>query len=152
MIKIRRILFPTDFSQNAKAALSYAQWLADQHDAELHLLHVLEDVGYVIPSVKFLATWPIEAFQAAAAKSLETVVEAEWARKHPVIREIRKGPAFLEIIRYAREMDIDLIVMSTHGRTGLSHLLLGSVAENVVRTSCCPVLTVHPTGHKFIAP
>jgi nucleotide-binding universal stress UspA family protein len=152
MLKIRRILFPTDFSQNATAALSYAQWLAEQTNAELHLLHVLEDVGYVIPSAKLIATWPIEAFRAAAAKSLETVVDAEWARKHPPIRVIREGSAFLEILRYAREMDIDLIVMSTHGRTGLSHLMMGSVAENVVRKSACPVLTVHPAGHKFIAP
>ena len=65
---------------------------------------------------------------------------------------VRTGVPFLEIIRYAKELEIDLIVLGTHGRTGLAHVLLGSVAERVVRKSPCPVLTVHPKGHQFVMP
>ena len=63
-----------------------------------------------------------------------------------------EGTPFLEIIRYAREHEIDLIVMGTHGRSGLGHVLIGSVAERVVRKSPCPVLTIRPGGHEFVMP
>jgi universal stress protein A len=154
MIKIRRILFPTDFSQNANAALVYAQHLAEQNEAELHVLHVIEDVGYLLPIPEFgvPSLMNFEETRAAAEKSLNRVVNAEWAKAHKVVRDLRKGSPFLEIIRHAQEKNVDLIVMSTHGRTGLAHLILGSVAENVVRKSSCPVLTVHPEEHRFVKP
>jgi nucleotide-binding universal stress UspA family protein len=63
-----------------------------------------------------------------------------------------EGPPKVEIVRYARTQDIDLIGLATHGRSGLAHVLIGSVAENVVRTAPCPVLTVRPEGHQFVMP
>jgi nucleotide-binding universal stress UspA family protein len=75
-----------------------------------------------------------------------------WDEKHTVVRELRKGSPFLEIVRYAKDKNIDLIVLGTHGRSGLSHVLLGSVAERVVRKAPCPVLTVRHPEHEFVMP
>ena len=69
-----------------------------------------------------------------------------------MVRELRKGSPFLEIVRYAKDKNIDLIVLGTHGRSGLSHVLLGSVAERVVRKAPCPVLTVRHPEHEFVMP
>ena len=76
----------------------------------------------------------------------------DWAGKCNVTREVLMGHPFVEIIRYAREQDVDCIVLGTHGRSGLSHLLLGSVAERVVRKAPCPVLTVRHPEHEFVMP
>ena len=69
-----------------------------------------------------------------------------------IVKVVRQGPPFLEIVRYAQEANIDLIVLGTHGRGGLAHMLLGSVAEKVVRKAPCPVLTVRHPEHEFVAP
>ena len=153
MIKIARILFPTDFSQNANAPLAYACAFAEQNNAELHVLHVI-DVGKLAHMSEFvpIPDADFESIHATAKQSLGAVVNREWAEKHKVVLSIAKGAPFLEIIRHAKEHSIDLIVMSTHGRTGLMHLLIGSVAENVVRKAPCPVLTVHPTDQAFAMP
>ena len=76
----------------------------------------------------------------------------DWNFTGKVIRSTRTGPPFVEIIRYAKEHDVDLLIMGTHGRGGLAHMLLGSVAEKVVRKSPCPVLTVRPDQHQFAMP
>ena len=75
-----------------------------------------------------------------------------WENDKPIVREVRVGAAFMEIIDYARGNEIDLIVIGTHGRSGLMHILMGSVAERIVRKSPCPVLTVKPEGHQFVMP
>jgi len=154
MIKLNRILFPTDFSQNANAARPYACSLAEQNGAELHLLHVISSPDFLIPDQEFLVapneTW--EAWRQAAEKRLAEAIELEWEQKLIVVRAVRKGAEFPEIVRYSRENNIDLIVMATHGRTGLMHIFLGSVAENVVRNAACPVMTVHPADHSFVGP
>jgi nucleotide-binding universal stress UspA family protein len=93
----------------------------------------------------------IEEIRQSVAQALQKVPDPA-GTSTPAIREIRIGVPFLEIIRYAKEQDIDLIVVGTHGRSGLSHVLLGSVAERVVRKAPCPVLTVHPEGHQFVMP
>lgn len=155
MIKFRRILFPTDFSQNAAAAGEYARSLAEQNSSELHVLHVINEVDYFIPTMGEFVAPPnldINSLRDAAQKGLDQAIDPAWVKTHRVIPEIRFGAPFLEIIRHAKERSIDLIVMSTHGRTGLSHLLMGSVAENVVRKAPCPVLTVHPADHAFVMP
>jgi nucleotide-binding universal stress UspA family protein len=80
------------------------------------------------------------------------VLDPQWSAGKSIIRVIRQGPPFLEIVRYAKETAIDLIVIGTHGRTGLAHVFMGSVAEKVVRKSPCPVLSVRHPEHEFIAP
>jgi len=146
MIKIARILHPTDFSDNSKTALQYAGDFARQFKAELHLISVA-DTG-AIAAAEFL---PVD-FLLDYMKDVETQLSAvtfdgmQHCRK--IVRKVLSGTTFVEIIKYARAANIELIVMGTHGRTGIKHLLIGSVAENVVRKSPCPVLTVHASEKK----
>ena len=152
MIQLTRILLPSDFSELSSEATKYACALAEQFDAELHVLHVHEDV--VIPGYPVGVDWDKrtqEAKRAAEAK-LEDVLDATWVEGRTVVKATADGPPFLEIIRYAKKHDIDLIVMATHGRSAVAHLLIGSVAEKVVRKAPCPVLTVRPKGHQFVMP
>jgi universal stress protein A len=155
MIRLKRILHPTDFSQNAKAAEEYACALAEQFDAELHVMYVLQDMMLVLPEPGSMFAYPetnLAEIRASAEKALQTVPEKGWAKQTKIVRSVRSGAPFVEIVRYAAEHEVDLIVMGTHGRGGLPHVLLGSVAERVVRKAGCPVLTVRPEGHKFVMP
>jgi len=154
MINLKRILLPTDFSEYSAEATRYACELAQRFKAELHLLHVLE--VHVSPTPAFggglaLGSY-IKESQEAAEKALSNALDATWTEDLSVVRATADGPPFVEIIRYAKEHDIDMIVIGTHGRTGLAHVLMGSVAENVVRKSSCPVLTVRPGQHQFVMP
>ncbi len=155
MIRLKRILFPTDFSQCSKRAEEYACALADQFQAEIHLLHVLQDMMLLMPDPAAGLSLPpnylIEQKQ-LAEKALNGLLSAESARGKKIIRATRMGTPFVEITAYAQEHEIDLIVIGTHGRSAITHVLLGSVAEKVVRKAPCPVLSVHPTGHQFIEP
>ena len=153
-IRLQKILLPTDFSNYSAAATKYACELATKFDAELHLLHTLEthlastrDFGMGLDLPKYVSESKV-----AAEKSLTGVLDAKWAAGRKVIQAVVEGSPKLEIIQYARKQKIDLIVLSTHGRTGLSHVLMGSVAETVVRSAPCPVLTVRPEGHQFVMP
>ncbi len=154
MINIQRILLPTDFSDYADVARSYACRFADEFQAELHLLHVLEVQISSTPELGMGLALPshIHESQELAEQQLTTVLDKEWAEGKKVFFATAHGPAFLGIIQYAKEHDIDLIIMGTHGFTGLAHMLIGSVAEKVVRKSPCPVLTVRPEGHQFVMP
>jgi len=153
-IRLQKILLPTDFSNYAAAATTYACELAAKFDAELHLLHTLEThlastpefvMGLAIPNY-------ISESRAAAEKSLAGVLDPKWSAGRTVIQAVVEGSPKVEIIQYARKQNIDLIVLATHGRTGLPHVIMGSVAETVVRTAPCPVLTVRPEGHRFVMP
>jgi len=153
-IRLQKILLPTDFSNYSAAATKYACELATKFDAELHLLHTLElhlastpgfGMGLALPKY-------IHESKTAAEKSLAGVLDPKWSAGRTVIQAVVEGLPKVEIIQYARKHEIDLIVLSTHGRTGLSHVLMGSVAETVVRTAPCPVLTVRPEGHQFVMP
>jgi nucleotide-binding universal stress UspA family protein len=155
MIRLQKILFPTDFSSNASAAQDYACAFAEQFGAELHVLYVLQDMSLVMPEPGTMFAIPasnIEEVRASAEQALAQVLDAAWCKGRRVTRTTRDGAPFVEIIRYAAENQIDLIVMGTHGRAGLPHVLLGSVAERVVRKAGCPVLTVRPSDHKFVMP
>jgi phosphomannomutase len=152
---VRRVLFPTDFSDYANQALPFAVAIAQDYGASLHVLHVvptpeiavqLELVAPVIDA-SFLGD-----LEKSAREHLETVVPAEVRKRLDVTLAVRRGAAFLEIVRYAREEKIDLIAIATHGRTGLQHALFGSVAEKVVRKAPCPVLSIRPKGHEFTMP
>lgn len=131
-----RILVPTDFSAPSDAALAYARTLAGQFGASLHLLHVLENVF-----LRAIVADP-HALETAALRHLHDRLTDDDLRWLGALAVLEKSdiPAE-EIVSYARNAGIDLIVMGTHGRTGLSHVLMGSVAERVVRTAPCPVMT-----------
>jgi len=151
MISIRKILFPTDFSECAKSAEEYAIALAGQFNAEIHLLHVLADLTTMLPDPGFaisLSKDDLAMFKKEAQQRLEKIRPEGFSPPLRVVRALRTGNAFVEILKYAEEARIDLIVIGTHGRSGLVHLLLGSVAEKVVRKAQCPVLTVRPANQQ----
>lgn len=154
MINLKRILYPTDFSDYAGAARNYTCALADQFGAEVHLLHVLETYTGATPVFGggLALGAPVQESQDAALAELEKVLDPQWQQGKTVVRATAAGTPFLEIIRYAQANDIDLIIMGTHGRSGLAHALVGSVAERVVRKAPCPVLTVRPGEHEFVMP
>jgi nucleotide-binding universal stress UspA family protein len=136
-----RILVPTDFSSQADAALAHARALAAQFGATLHLLHISENVF-----LRAVVGDP-RALEDAAHRALEDrLTPGDRARGTVTALETADEPA-KAIVQYAREAGIDLIVMGTHGRTGLPHMLVGSVAEQVVRTAPCPVLTLRGADH-----
>jgi nucleotide-binding universal stress UspA family protein len=132
-----RILVPTDFSSHSEAALAYGQKMAAEFDAALHLLHIAEN-----PFLRAASGDRRSREEAAARWLQDRLTEADRRRGAVTIVEQSDEPAS-EILRYAKSNNIDLIVMGTHGRTGLARAALGSVAETVVRAASCPVLTVH---------
>ncbi len=147
MLPIRRILFPTDFSEHAEHAWSYALTFAQEFAAEVHLLHVVSPPPRLTEAyaVNFDPEKMIKALADEAIASMDRMVAAAKSRGLIFHREVRVGVDFREILDYVAKQEIDLVVMATHGRTGLAHALLGSVAEKVVRKSPCPVLTIkHP--------
>lgn len=146
MLSIRSILAPTDFSRHAEVAVRYACGLAERLGATLHLLHVLPDVIVPVgPDPSLIATVPPSYYaetEAQSREALERLVQPDWPQPSGIVVEVRWGDAVEGIVSYAREQSIDLIATATHGRTGLSHVLLGSVAERIVREAPCPVLTI----------
>ena len=154
MMPIRRILFPTDFSESADHAWMFALQFAQDFGADVHVLHVVappprltEAYSLNFDPAKFAAVLTSEA-----EASLDRLIEGAKDRHLTFHREVRIGVDFHEIIDYARKHEIDLIVMATHGRTGLAHALVGSVAEKVVRKASCPVLTVKHPAMRFEMP
>jgi universal stress protein A len=153
-IEIKRILLPTDFSDYSSAATKYACEFATKFDAELHVLHTLEVHLASTPTFGMGLDLPkyIHESRAAADKALAGVPDPQRAVGRKVVKAVIEGSPKVEIVRYARQHEIDLIVLATHGRSGLAHVIMGSVAESVVRTAPCPVLTVRPEGHQFVMP
>ncbi len=146
MVEIRTILAPTDFSHHAESALRFACGLAERLGATLHLLHILpEIITPVGPEPMLVPTLPPEYFtdsENQSREALEKALKPDWGKPPAVEYAVRWGEAVDGIVGYAKEHSIDLIVIATHGRTGLSHVLLGSVAERIVREAPCPVLTI----------
>jgi len=155
MITLQRILLPTDFSEHSQEAAAYACEFADRFESELHVLHVLQDIVALVPEPG-LAFPPsgdyMQELKESADQALLQIPGEEAAKGKSIVRTTLQGPPFVKIVRYAKEHDIDLIVMGTHGRSGLAHVLMGSVAERVVRKAPCPVLTVRPSDHQFSMP
>lgn len=142
MTSIRKILVPTDFSEHSALALSYAVDLAKRYDAALTLLHVYPVVNYAAAEGFALYT-PEQLAKLITQLTTQLRAIEDEARKGGVGQIsslMEQGDAYKEILELAG--GYDLIVMGTHGRTGLKHALMGSVAEKIVRTSPCPVLTV----------
>jgi nucleotide-binding universal stress UspA family protein len=153
MIQVNRVLVPIDFSEFSDQALKYGQELCEKFGAELHLLHVLETHVTSTPQFAMGLAVPDreEESTAAVSEKMNELPGGDWGDK-PVKRTAAHGSPFVEIVKYAKDNQIDVIAIGTHGRTGLSHVILGSVAENVVRHAPCPVLIVRNEGHQFVAP
>ncbi|MCR9294833.1 MAG: universal stress protein [bacterium] len=149
MVAFNNILVPTDFSDYASLAVEYGASLAEKYGAQVHLLHVLETHYSATPTFAagLALTSQVKESQEAAEKMLRDL-----AAGRPMVCKTAEGSAFLEILRYAENQEIDLIVMGTHGRTGLEHVLIGSVAERIVRKSSCPVMTIRDPRHRFVMP
>ncbi|MFB3854875.1 MAG: universal stress protein [Vicinamibacterales bacterium] len=153
MIVLRNILVPVDFSDASACALRYARALCGAFGSRLHLLHVVENVAahawtaevYVTPLPGLLDDVAREA-----AARLETLLTEEDRTRFRARPAVITGSPYAEVIRYAADHEIDLIVMGTHGRGTVEHVLLGSVAEKVVRKACCPVLTVRQRQREFV--
>lgn len=158
MIRMKNIVVPTDFSEFSRLALDYAITIAQTFKATIFLIHVtpqkeLDSIRQISP---YLEPGRIEELlkgrESEDRKQLNEFIppEKEEGIKTEAIHRV--GTPFLEIIKVAKEKEADLIVMATHGRSGLSHILFGSVAENVVRKSPCPVLSIRPPEHEFAMP
>lgn len=153
MIALKNVLVPTDFSETSDSALRYGKALASAFGATLHVVHVVEE-PYGQP-------WAVEAYGfSLAALQDEWIKDAQARLAASVTDEERKtlktttttvlGHPVMEVLRYAKDNNIDLVVMGTHGRGPLGHVVLGSVAERVVRKAPCPVLTVRTPEREFV--
>ena len=154
MVTLRKVLFPTDFSEPSEAAWGYVLALAKEFEAEVVLLHVVPEPPRLAEAYEMGFT-PERFIQAATEEAKRLMADlmakaADW--KVAITPKVRQGVEFREIIDAAREAGADMIVMGTHGRTGLAHALIGSVAEKVVRKAPCPVLTVKHPKMKFEMP
>ncbi|QQS37315.1 MAG: universal stress protein [Ignavibacteriales bacterium] len=148
MFKIKNILLPTDFSNLSLSAAEFAAGLCVQNDAKIHLLHVLEKTPPIltIRSLDLSEEKIKKSIEDDANESMERAIKKISTKNQlQIVPVIRKGVDFEEIIKYSEKNKIDLIVIATHGRTGILHTLLGSVAEKVIRYSKIPVLVTTPT-------
>jgi nucleotide-binding universal stress UspA family protein len=153
VIILTHVLVATDFSEASKAALVYGRELAHTFGARLDVLHVVPNLAKYYAAESYTSTFPEieEGMEQAAEHEIDRLLTDEDRRRGGrAILRTWESPAD-GITRHAREANIDLIVMGTHGRGGVSHLLLGSVAERVVRTAPCPVLTVRHPEHEFVS-
>jgi nucleotide-binding universal stress UspA family protein len=147
MLKIQKIICPVDFSNCAQQALNYASELAKQFDAELSIVHAYEDPaayvtpmpmsGYVGPGAELL----LELRKQLEVRLAQTKADVE-TRGVRVRSELLEGTPYRVVLDWAKEYGSDMIVIGTHGHTGLTHALLGSVTERIVRMAHCPVLTI----------
>ena len=153
MMTLKNILVPFDFSECSSQALRYGLEFARKFDATLHLVHVVQDPatqpwaaeGFAIPLLEVTDEWLKEA----EARLEAAIPDLDRGRVHTAAL---LGAIYPEVLRYAQDEEIDLIVMGTHGRGFVGHVVMGSVAEKVVRTAPCPVLTVRNPNQGFVAP
>ena len=155
MLTLKTVLVPTDFSAASESALRYGKAMAEAFGASLHVVHVMEDL--------LAHAWAAEVYVSSMPQLRDEIEKESQQRLGALLTDgerkalraetaLLAGNPFLEIIRYAKAHDVDLIVMGTHGRGPIAHMLLGSVAEKVVRKSPCPVLTVREAQHEFVMP
>ena len=149
MIKLKKILYPTDFSESSLAALPYAISFARSCKAKLILMHVVNEKIF---------SEGLSLARVSAPEALEQEMTAEAGRQLKMLIPVEEragldwemiilyGMPFLEIIRYAADNRVDMIVIGTHGRSGVEHIMFGSTAEKVVRKAHCPVLSVKPAA------
>jgi universal stress protein A len=152
MISLKKILCPIDHSDCSKEALKYAVSFAMKDEAKLLLLHII-DIRSFNEGLDAMSTQipNEETLEQLRVKLLDCIPE-EIRDDLDVEAIVIQGIPFAEIISTAKEKEIDMIVIGSHGRTGISHMMLGSVSEKVIRKAPCPVLTVRQPGHKFVMP
>lgn len=155
MILLKNILVATDFGEASDAALTYGRDLARSYDATMHVLHVADNVLVRFADDTSIAVLPDlqDKVEEGARQRLHALVTEEdrtlLRAKSVVVTSLAPAET---IVEYAKEHHIDLIIMGTHGRRAFEHLLMGSVAERVVRTAPCPVLTVRHPEREFVGP
>ena len=149
-MKVERILFPTDFSEGARHALQCAVDLTEHYKSKLYILHVVYDmsqaVGVHVPHIstdevfKEMNDWAIKEIGTCCIEEIRKLPDVE--------KKVLKGIPYEEILKFASDEKIDMIVMGTYGRVGLNRLIFGNTAERVVRRAPCPVLTVKVPEHR----
>lgn len=151
-IEVRSILVPIDFSEHSRKALQYAIPFAEQFKASIDLLYVVEPTVYpadfsfgqvAFPSVE-------DELRQRGSQELELLIEKEIGKRVRARAVVRTGKAFNEIDQYAKDESTDLIIIATHGHSGMEHVLFGSTAEKVVRYAPCPVLVVRMGEKEFV--
>ena len=152
MIKLKKVLVPTDFSDGARQALKYGMSFAKEYGAELVLLHVVENltVGYASDLFPVPMAEVLQEISGYAKSELAKLGDEARARGLSVQEQVMQGKPSAEIIRFASEHEIDVIVLGTHGKGMLDQALFGSTTERVVRRAPCPVLTVRKPEHEFV--
>jgi universal stress protein A len=154
-VTVSRILWPTDFSELSLKAGRYAHALAQHFAAQLHVVHVIPPVMTADFSVALPATMPVTATDPetiqACREGLQRIVTDRLQAGGNVVQEVLFGNPWSAICEYAEARGVELIVVSTHGRTGLTHIVIGSTAERIVQHAPCPVLTVKATERDFLA-
>ena len=152
MIKLRKVLVPTDFSDSARHAFSYGLSFAAEYKAELVLLHVVENltVGYASDLFPVPMAEVFQEISGYAKAELSKLAEEARKRGVSVSELVVQGKPSAEIIRHAAENEVDMIVLGTHGKGMLDQALFGSTTERVVRRAPCPVLTVRKPEHEFV--
>jgi nucleotide-binding universal stress UspA family protein len=156
MILLKSVLVATDFSEPSDAALAYGRALARNFGASLQVLHVATDLmTQTVGAEQYVMGYPDaqRELEAAARQQVDALLTEDDRRELSANGVVFSSsrPAWA-ISGYAKDANVDLIVMGTHGRSGISHLMMGSVAEYVLRTAPCPVLTVKHPEHEFVLP
>jgi nucleotide-binding universal stress UspA family protein len=154
MIAFKEIVVPTDFSEHSLRAIDYGVDIGEKFSSHITLVYVIEPLLQAAD-----LTWTTvdfeelnKAHRESAEKQLKQIVAGRIPKGTPCDSTILFGKPFVEILKYAEEENADLIVMATHGRGAISHILMGSTAEKVVRKAPCPVLTVKHPKHLFAMP
>lgn len=153
-IRAKRILWPTDFSDLSLHACKYAAAFREQFGSELHVIHVLAtpvpfEAGMTVPADIPISAADPELLQ-SAQDALGQLVDEQFKTRDNIVLEAFYGNAWHGVCEYAKEHGIDLIIIGTHGRTGLQHVLIGSTAERIVQHAPCPVLTVKNPCKDFV--
>lgn len=147
--KLNKILVPVDFSECSNKAVQYAETMAKQFGAELILLHVVEEYLPTSELVLLDTTALLREVRDTAKRDV-TKLRDQLDPHLKAAAEVRSGTPYNEIVRTAKQLDADLIIMSTHGRTGFAHTFMGSTTERVVRHAACPVLVVRERERDFV--
>ena len=155
-LKIENVLYPTDFSEFALGALPYAKEMARSFGATLHCLHVVDEAYRYWSAMgpeSIPVGPPVEDMMAAAETRMAKFRDEHLADVgEGLVTHVSMGRPFTEVISYAREQNVGMVVMATHGRGAIAHMLLGSTTEKVVRKARCAVLTIRPDEHEFSMP